>query len=148
MRVQVKLVAMLCAQFARRAPHHTHRRPFESRGAVSFWVFVCRMLVLIRSAPTAAQQLTAPFQGLGFAQASGVSADGLTAVGWGPNSAGRTEALRWVAGAVAGIGFLPGASFSKAQGSNRDGSVVVGMSYYSYGGAPNYSYEAFRWSAG
>jgi probable HAF family extracellular repeat protein len=47
---------------------------------------------------------------------------------------------------MTGLGFLnpPSAGFSQAFGTNSDGSVVVGMSYYSAFGSPNYAYQAFR----
>ena len=37
---------------------------------------------------------------------------------------------------------------SQGFGTNSNGSVIVGMSYYPFNGAPNYAYQAFRYSNG
>jgi probable HAF family extracellular repeat protein len=100
------------------------------------------------------------FEGLGSFYATGVSGDGSVVVGYG-NPVNTTEAVRLTgatlkgngsAGTLTGLGYLSNssgtASFSQAFGTNYDGSVVVGMSYYSYNGAQNYAYQAFRWSGG
>ena len=68
-----------------------------------------------------------------------LSRDGSTAVGWSgtPND---IEAFRWTSDdGMVGLGDLPGDDiFSKALGTNADGSVVVGTS----------GVEAFRWTSG
>ena len=89
--------------------------------------------------------MAAQFQGLDF-YVTGVSGDGSVVVGYGANSSGRTEAFSWSDGTTTGLGFLnpPSAGFSQAFGTNSDGSVVVGMSYYSAFGSPAYAYQAFR----
>jgi probable HAF family extracellular repeat protein len=88
--------------------------------------------------------MAAQFQGLDF-YVTGVSGDGSVVVGYGAGSSGGTEALSWSDGTTSGLGFLsllP--SYSQAFGTNYDGSVVVGMSYYSGYGANAYAYQAFR----
>jgi len=67
--------------------------------------------------------------GLGFATATGVSADGTVVVGTKlPGGPGGSEAVRWVNGTATGLGFLPGGTASSASGVNADGTVVVGLS--------------------
>jgi probable HAF family extracellular repeat protein len=82
-------------------------------------------------------------------------------VGYGNNASGFPEAVELTgasfkgqgsSGTLTGLGFLNfpsgSASYSQAFGTNYDGSVVVGMSDYTFNGVPNYSYQAFRWSGG
>ena len=103
------------------------------------------------------------FEGLGSFYATGVSGDGSAVVGYGPNASGNTEAVelsgaslkgQGSSGTLTGLGFLNGPSgsgsngTSQAFGTNYDGSVVVGMSYYTFNGNPTYAYQAFRWSGG
>ena len=74
--------------------------------------------------------------------ATDVSGDGLVVVG----NASDSEAFSWSDGNTTVLGFLSQSSSGSTQafGTNSDGSVVVGMSYYSAFGAPNYAYQAFR----
>jgi probable HAF family extracellular repeat protein len=75
---------------------------------------------------------------LGWSAARGVSADGLVVVGSSENAARSEEAFRWTsARGLEGLGVLPGASSSVAEGASGDGSVVVGLS----------SFRGFRWTA-
>jgi probable HAF family extracellular repeat protein len=116
--------------------------------SVAITLVVCALgaLNLCAPVPAAAQ---ASFQFLGYLPgnvgniASGVSADGTVAVGFG-NSANGTEAFRWTASTgMLGLGDLPGGFFeSHAFGVSGDGSVVVGQSI-----GPTGRREAFRWSA-
>jgi len=73
--------------------------------------------------------------------ANGANADGTIVVGGRLNSS-NSEAFRWVAGTVSGLGFLPGGSpnTSVAFGVSGDGTVVVGQSSSSGGN------QAFRWT--
>ncbi len=89
----------------------------------------------------------ASFQGLGDlpggtfgSRALGVSADGLTVVGWSSITSGN-EAFHWTSGGgMVGLGDLPGSSFlSIAYGISADGSTVVGQGKSALG------FEAFRW---
>ena len=82
--------------------------------------------------------MAAQFQGLDF-YVTGVSGDGSVVVGYG-----NGEALSWSDGTTTGLGFLNLSGPSQAFGTNSDGSVVVGMSYYSAFGSPAYAYQAFR----
>src|SRR5262249_5641418 len=51
------------------------------------------------------------------------------------------EAFRWTqTSGIAGLGFLPGGTFSIASGVSADGSVVVGYSHSASGD------QAFRWT--
>jgi len=101
------------------------------------------------------------FQGLGSFYATGVSGNGSAVVGYGANASGYTEAVelsganfkgQGSSGTLTGLGFLNAPSgsvgYSQAFGTNYDGSVVVGMSYYTFNGVTNYAYQAFRWSGG
>jgi len=94
----------------------------------------------------------ASFQGLGhlpgggsftYSDAWGVSADGSVAVGNSSSVSGE-QAFRWTqATGMAGLGHLPGGSYSVANGVAANGSVVVGA-----GSSVNAQYyEAFRWTA-
>lgn len=91
------------------------------------------------------------FMGLGdlpggdfFSQATGVSADGSTVVGYSASAnGGGVEAFRWTeTGGMVGLGDLPGGTyFSDAFGISADGSTVVGVS-----SSINSDFEAFRWT--
>jgi probable HAF family extracellular repeat protein len=75
---------------------------------------------------------------LGGSDARSVSADGSVVVG-----GTGTQAFRWTASTgMVGLGFLPGSSYSGANGVSADGLVVVGQSQL----GPE-SWEAFRWTA-
>jgi probable HAF family extracellular repeat protein len=86
------------------------------------------------------------FQGLGDLPGGGFSSfpigisDGGSVVVGNSKSASGVEAFRWSAnGGMVGLGTLPGDSYSQANATSADGSVVVGRSS-SFG-------EAFRWTA-
>ncbi|MCE7974077.1 MAG: PEP-CTERM sorting domain-containing protein [Leptolyngbya sp. PLA1] len=75
---------------------------------------------------------------LGWSAARGVSANGQVVVGSAENPARFEEAFRWTRErGMEGLGILPGASSSVAEGVSGDGSVVVGLS----------SNRGFRWTA-
>lgn len=80
-------------------------------------------------------------------RAGAVSADGAVIVGSSNNSAGKSEAFRWVGGVMTGLGYLGGASdqyaSSGANAVSSDGSVVVGSSWNA-----SSTTEAFRWVGG
>jgi autotransporter-associated beta strand protein/probable HAF family extracellular repeat protein len=85
------------------------------------------------------------FEGIGDSSstATGVSGDGFTVVGY--DAAGRTEAFSWTASTgMVGLGYLPYGLVSQAFGTNSDGSVTVGMSYYGSPSVTDYAYQAFR----
>ena len=85
------------------------------------------------------------FEGIGdnSSVATGISGDGFTVVGY--DAAGRTEAFSWTASTgKVGLGYLPYGLLSQASGTNSDGSVVVGMSYYGSPSVTDYAYQAFR----
>src|SRR6516162_6963804 len=102
------------------------------------------------------QYSSGTMNGLGFLSglsgvesvANAVSADGSVVVGWSQSSHGaitpgdRYEAFRWSqSSGMTGLGYLPGDYRSIANGTDADGSVVVG---YSVGGG---SPQAFAWTA-
>jgi probable HAF family extracellular repeat protein len=69
------------------------------------------------------------------AEAYGVSGDGQVAVGWSFNvdlsslAVTSLEAFRWTpGGGMAGLGYLPGDSQSRAAVASRDGSIIFGES--------------------
>jgi probable HAF family extracellular repeat protein len=78
--------------------------------------------------------------------ASGISADGSVIVGTGQTSVlffvGQGKAFRWTATTgMVGLGDLPGGfSYSRANATSSDGSVVVGMSF------SETNETAFRWT--
>ena len=90
----------------------------------------------------------ASFQGLGdlaggyfSSVATGISADGSTAVGRGASSA--SEAFRWTSEeGMVGLGSLLGYDSSQAYAVSGDGSVVVGFGWITGQGMS----EAFRWT--
>src|SRR6185503_11970853 len=69
--------------------------------------------------------------------ATGVSADGSVIVG-----ESQWEAFRWTASGMTGLGFLPGESYSRAEGVSGDGSVVFGTASVGEG------YVPFLWTTG
>src|ERR1044072_1580098 len=72
-----------------------------------------------------------------------LSADGLTAVGQANDFDGATHAVYWQSsGAAQDLGFLPGGTYSIAQGVNHDGSVIVGFGDNTDGD------RAWMWTAG
>jgi len=80
--------------------------------------------------------------GVAESEATRISGNGSTIVGWGTSTNG-VEAFRIVgSGAMAALGDLPGGKyFSEATAVSTDGSVVVGRSHSTKGP------EAFRWTA-
>ena len=70
-------------------------------------------------------------------EATGVSANGSVIVG-----SSQWEAFRWTASGMTGLGFLPGESYSRAEGVSGDGSVVFGTAGIGEG------YVPFLWTAG
>ena len=84
-----------------------------------------------------------------FSFAQAVNANGSVVVGHSnsTNAGASVEAFRWVftgsgptGGIMTGLGFLPGGTYSGAQGVNSDGSVVIG-----YADSTSADHEAFRW---
>jgi probable HAF family extracellular repeat protein len=76
-------------------------------------------------------------------RAHAVSADGSVIVGQSYSGPGLSQAFRWSAGSMAGLGFLPGRSAdSVATAVSADGSFIVGASRSSE------ESEAFRWHDG
>src|SRR5262249_30360338 len=82
-----------------------------------------------------------------YSIARGVSADGSVVVGASNSAASSvlgsaySEAVRWTAQTgMVGMGFLPGGLSSVSWAASADGSVIVGASFGSPGGA-------FRWMA-
>jgi probable HAF family extracellular repeat protein len=51
-------------------------------------------------------------------------------------------------GAMAGLGALPFGIPTWGFGTNYDGSVIVGMSYYGFPSVTDYAYQAAEWSGG
>jgi len=100
-------------------------------------------LLLLSHSAMAAQFIPMGFLAGGTPQsnATGVSADGSTAIGFS-NTALGTEAFRWTrAGGIQSIGALPSVDHLAYAGAvSADGSVIAG-----YGSGSN-GYEAFRWT--
>lgn len=72
--------------------------------------------------------------------AFGISADGTTAVGYGINSVGGSEAFRWTSNdGMVGLGVMSPLGGSIASAASADGSVIVGY---------DYNLGAFRWTSG
>jgi probable HAF family extracellular repeat protein len=86
--------------------------------------------------------LAGPPEAVAYSAARDISADGSVVVG-SAQTDGITQAFLWTQeGGMAGLGDLPGDSFSSgARAVSADGSVVVGISSSSNG------HEAFRWTA-
>ncbi len=85
-----------------------------------------------------------------LSEAHALSADGSVVFGYGTNSAGNTEAFRWSAGVMQGLGFLPtGGYVSRVYGSSHDGQVACGENLFQPTGAPPPLpiTQAFRWTA-
>jgi probable HAF family extracellular repeat protein len=84
-----------------------------------------------------------PKSGLNYSYGTGVSGDGVTAIGTSGSTSGN-QAFRWTATeGLVGLGDLPGGAFeSFAADVSQDGSVIVGSSQSST------LYEPFRWTAG
>jgi probable HAF family extracellular repeat protein len=87
--------------------------------------------------------------GLGYlsggtnSHSGGVSSDGSVVVGWGTSSAAcpnDNQAFRWSGGGL--VGLAGAGCQTLANGTNTDGTVVVG---YTYQGGPT---QAFRWTNG
>ncbi len=78
--------------------------------------------------------------------ASGISADGNTAVGTSESSNGDNEAFRWTeTGGMVGLGDLPGGDFASfASDTTANGSIVVGRSDV-LGGQFSSSFDPFIW---
>ena len=92
----------------------------------------------------------ADFTGLGYLGANDLtfafatSANGKIVVGTSVNSDDTSEAFRWLAGSMEGLGDLPTGLFrSGARDVSEDGSVVVGIGDTS---TPLNPSEAFRWT--
>src|SRR5262249_11963902 len=68
--------------------------------------------------------------------------------GCGNGPAAGNQAFRWTqVGGMAGLGFLPGGSLSRALGANADGSVVVGDANFTGSGCGGgLNTQAFRWT--
>ena len=93
----------------------------------------------------AGQANSATFSGLGaFASnATGISADGSTVIGYGPNALG-TEAFRWTqSGGLQSLGVISnGVDHNSYAGAvSADGSVIAGYSTTTSG-----AFNAFRWT--
>lgn len=85
-----------------------------------------------------------PFSPRSFARAT--TPDGSVVVGEGTGGRG-TEAFRWEAGEMTGLGFLPSSyELSEAWDVSDDGRVIVGSSYYQ--GAEGTGMQAARWVDG
>ena len=106
------------------------------------------MLGTLAALGAAAPATGGTFQGLGdlpggvfFSEAAGVSADGVTVVGFGNSSLGL-GAFRWTPSeGMVGLGDLPGGSYaSRAFAVSADGSTIVGRGVSASGP------EAFRWT--
>jgi probable HAF family extracellular repeat protein len=83
-------------------------------------------------------------EGLERSTAYSISADGTVIVGDASSAAG-TEACRWTADGVQGLGVLPGGEYSsKARAVSADGSVIVGSSQSAFTDPD--SCEMFRWT--
>ena len=79
----------------------------------------------------------------GEGEATGVSADGSTVVGWYRSSIeGEQRAFRWTSSGFQDLGTLGGQS-ARAYGVSSDGQVVVGEAYDADPCCP--TYLAFRW---
>lgn len=77
-------------------------------------------------------------------EATRVSADGSTVVGWSMTDRGR-EAFRWTRHeGMSSLGLLPGGSQSTALGVSGDGSLIAGFADSS--DAPGLQAEAFYWT--
>src|SRR6476661_4573944 len=85
-----------------------------------------------------------------ISDASDVSADGSTVVGYSYQNETTTHAIRWTAaGGMVSIGDLPGGNTNGAANAvSANGGVIVGgsSSALSYSGNPGYQ-EPFRWTA-
>jgi probable HAF family extracellular repeat protein len=83
-----------------------------------------------------------PLDGLGYIEATDVSADGLVVAGWCQALSGD-RAFRWTqATGMVDYGPAPGATDSRAYGLSADASVAVGNGIVEFG-----DYRAFRWTA-
>ncbi|MGD9690850.1 MAG: PEP-CTERM sorting domain-containing protein [Phycisphaerales bacterium] len=91
-----------------------------------------------------AQHLPAIAGGFDFAQAWGISGDGMVVVG-DSDSPNGTEACKWIGGQVIGLGDLPGGEFnSSANDASADGSIIVG---YGTSETSGFLGEAVFWDA-
>lgn len=80
--------------------------------------------------------------GLSHSEATRISADGSTSVGWATTAIGVVAFRAPLAGSMVSLGVLPGGrTFSEALGVSADGAVVVGRSHSGQG------MQAFRWTA-
>jgi probable HAF family extracellular repeat protein len=114
-------------------------------------IFRGSLIVLLVALASISQAMTVTFQGLGdlpggdfYSQATGVSDDGSTVVGYSGSALAPAEAFRWTQGpGMQPLGFLVEGSFdSRSTAVSADGSVVVGSSRSASG------QEAFRWTVG
>jgi uncharacterized membrane protein len=121
----------------------------EPRALVADGSVVAGKLAPAGGSPEAARwTLATGWVGLGdlpggdtFSQALGISADGVTLVGWGSSDLGF-ESVRWVAGVAAAMGDLPGGAFQgAAAAASGDGAVIVGTGTSAEGA------QAYRWTA-
>jgi probable HAF family extracellular repeat protein len=126
--------------------------------SVSCVRFVLTLVAIVLGTHSAATPADAqPMVGLGslsggVSEATGVSADGSTVVGWSYyDLLGNGEAFRWTAATgMVGLGTLPnpGTPYigSFATGVSADGSTVVGSGYAISPDFSNSSVEAFIWT--
>jgi len=107
------------------------------------------LIILLVVLANISQAMTVTFQGLGdlpggdlYSQATGISDDGSTVVGYSESALAPAEAFRWTQGpGMQPLGFLVDGSFdSRSTAVSADGSVVVGSSRSASG------QEAFRWT--
>jgi probable HAF family extracellular repeat protein len=75
-------------------------------------------------------------------EAHGASADGAVVVGYVGLYGTPSEAFRWTAGGMVGLGYLEGGDQSEAYDVSGDGSAVVGWSTCPLGT------QAYRWTSG
>src|SRR5688572_21980897 len=129
----------------------------ETRGTVTVRVTAVLLAVtaLCVLGPRVSRAAGPAFEGLPYlageahhSGANGVSADGSVVVGFA-RAGGHSRAVRWEAGRVERVGFLPGEAQSEANAVSADGSVVVGRAYIS-SMIPEVPLRdrAFRWQAG
>lgn len=112
-------------------------------GGLCIGVFLAHPLYAATASFTALGDLTG---GAFNSQATTLSSDGTTVVGYSISAAG-TEAFRWNStDGMVGLGFLPGGSLSQARGVSADGSVIIGYSTTNVGPV-NTIGDMFRWTS-
>lgn len=103
-----------------------------------------------------AASLHAQFQGLGgltatdvYSEATAISGDGLTVVGYSFDEHGDIRSFRWTAdtGMVVLPAINPEWSYGEAFGVSHDGSVIVGQDY-NLGSEDGGTRQAYLWTAG